>query len=303
MATKVKKSTNYVVAAAAVLVPLAEIIRGDNDRKVFDAAELAELAESLKTDGLKQPITIRPRTSSYEIVAGERRYLAAALAGWTTIPAFIEAMDDDQAARVMFLENFDRVDLSPIEEGGVYAKWINKLGWDLARVVRESNKSADRVSKRLALLDLIAEVQLLVVSKALPLGHAEAMVMCTGADGRREPLNAWSQSQVIKALGNAAKMPAIVEWRQMVGELLAAQAQSTMFDLDAWTVAIASGAKKVKATGLAKHPSMPRLVANRNTGKSLLAYIDALKAAGLEVEALAISHVLDELIIGNLTEI
>jgi len=301
-----KTTAKYATAAAAVLVPVTEIVRGDNDRTEFDAAALAELAESIKTSGLDQPITIRPienGAAKYEIVAGERRYRATCLAGLSHIPAIIRQLDDAEAARIMFHENVKRVDLDAIEEAGVYAKWTNKLGWSIDRIAEEAGKRREHIQKRLALLDLLPEVQALVRSKTMPLGHAEAMVLCTGADGRREPLNGWSQSQAVKALGNASRMPAIGDWRQMVGELLAAQSQSTMFDLDAWTVAIETNTKKRKSTGLAKHPSMPRLVANRNTGKSLLSYIEALKAAGLHAEALAISHVLDELVIGNLTEI
>lgn len=294
-------SKQFAVAATAVMVPHDEIMPGDNDRKVFDLAALHELAASLKQDGLKQPITVRPiaprsvdgRTVCYEIVAGERRWRAAELAGWSHIPAMIEAMDDATAARVMFLENMNRVDLDAIEEGTVYRKWMTKLGWSLDRVVAESGKSRERIQKRLSLLNLLPEVQQLIRKKQLPLGHAECMT----------ELNGWSQSQAVKVLGNAGRIPNIADFRQMCGELLAAQQQATMFDLDLWTEAVATGAKRRRNTGLARHPKMPRLIANKNTGQSLLAYIEALRAAGLEAEALAASHILDELIAGNLTTI
>lgn len=289
------------VAATAVMVPHAEIAPGDNDRTIFDLAALQELAASLVRDGLKQPITVRPvapreidgRVVRYEIVAGERRWRAAGLAGWAFIPAMIEAMDDETAARIMFLENMNRVDLDAIDEGKVYQKWCTKLGWSLDRVVRESGKSRERVQKRLALLNLLPEVQQLIRKKHLPLGHAECMT----------ELNGWSQSQAIKVLGNAGRIPSVADYRQMCGELLAAQQQSTMFDLDLWTEAVATGAKRRRTTGLSRHPQMPRLVANRNTGQSLLAYIEQLRAAGLKDEALVVSHMLDELIVGNLTTI
>ncbi|HNP70377.1 MAG TPA: ParB/RepB/Spo0J family partition protein [Kouleothrix sp.] len=287
------------IAATAVMVPHSEIAPGNNDRTVFDLDALRELAASLQRDGLKQPITVRPidvrivdgRTVRYEIVAGERRWRAAGLAGWSAIPAMIEAMDDETAARIMFLENMNRVDLDAIDEGAVYQKWITRLGWDLDRIVVESGKSRERVQKRLALLKLLPEVQQLIRKKQLPLGHAECMA----------ELNGWSQSQAVKALGNAGRIPNIADFRQMCGELLAAEQQTAMFDLDLWTEAIATGAKRRRNTGLARHPSMPRLVANKNTGQSMLAYIEQLRAAGLESEALVASHILDELIAGNLT--
>jgi ParB/RepB/Spo0J family partition protein len=301
-------STEYTTTAAAVNVPLAEIVRGDNDRDVFDPAELQELAASLVQYGLKQPITVRPvaprqldgHLVKYEIVAGERRFRAAGLAGWATIPAFIEAMSDEADASVMFLENMHRVELDAIEEGRVYDKWMRKFAWDLDRIVKESGKKLERVQKRLALLQLIPEVQQLVRSGAMPIAHAEALAWVRGAGGITA-LGQWSQGQAIKALGNAAKMPAIGDWRVMCGELLAAGQQSTMFDLDGWAQAIEQGVKRIKPTGLARHPKMPKLVANKNTGQSLRQYIADLEAAGLATEALAISHVLDELVKGNLT--
>jgi ParB/RepB/Spo0J family partition protein len=289
------------VAAMVVLVPHGAIVAGDNDREVFDPAELQELADSIKDRGLDQPITVRPieprrvdgRTVTYELIAGERRWRACALAGLAHVPSIIRVLSDEQAAQAMFHENVKRKDLDAIEEAKTYHKWMTKptLRWDLDRCAVEAGKPKAHIQKRLALLSLLPEVQQLIRAKQLPLGHAECMV----------ELNGWSQSQAVKVLGNAGRIPNIADFRQMCGELLAAQQQVAMFDLDLWTEAVATGAKRRRNTGLARHPRMPRLVANKNTGQSMLAYIEQLRAAGLESEALVASHILDELVAGNLT--
>lgn len=291
------------VAAMVVLIPHSAIVAGDNDREVFDQVELQELADSIADRGLDQPITVRPiaprmvegRTVGYELIAGERRWRACGLAGLAHVPAIIRDLSDEQAAQAMFHENVKRKDLDAIEEGKTYHKWMTKptLRWDLDRCAAEAGRSKAHIQKRLALLGLLPEVQQLVRSKALPLGHAECMT----------ELNGWSQSQAVKILGNAGRIPNIGDFRQMCGELLAAQQQVAMFDLDLWTEAVATGAKRRRNTGLARHPRMPRLVANKNTGQSLMAYIEQLRAAGLEAEALVVSHMLDELVAGNLTTI
>lgn len=296
-----------------IAIPVVEITRGDNDRTVFDEADLRELAASIAKDGLDQPITVRPIApgsrlaglARYEIVAGERRYRATCMAGLMEIPAIVRELSDEAAARLMFHENIKRKDIDPVDEAGVYRKWMTKAGlqWDLDRCAAEAGKDKTHILKRLALLELLPEVQTMVRKKQLPLAHAEAMVCMKGADGARAALNGWSQSQAVKALGNAGRMPNIADFRQMCGELLAAQQQATMFDLDSWAVAFETGRKRIKPTGLARHPRMPRLNANKNTGLSLLSYIEQLRAAGLESEALVASHILDELVQGNLTTI
>lgn len=304
-----RRAPAYEVSRQAVNIPVNEIVRGDNDRTIFDQAELQELADDIGAHGLDTPITVRPialreldgHTRRFEIVAGERRFRATCLAGLTVIPAIVRELTDEEAARIMYAENIKRKDIDVIDEANVYHKWQAKLGWDLDRCAQESGKSKDHIRNRLALLDLLPEIQQLVRRKVMPLQHAEAMLKIRGADGELASLSHYSQSLAMKALGNAERMPAIADWRAMCGELLANQQQSVMFDLDAWTIAVEQGVRKSRSAGIRRHPMMPRLVANKNTGHSLKAYIETLEAAGLTAEALAVSHVLAELIDGNLT--
>lgn len=282
------------------LVPTAEIVAGNNDRTEFEPTALAELASSMAEHGLAQPITVRPiaprlvdgRTVSYEIVAGERRYRAACLNGWETIPALVRPMDDRQAQRIMTLENLHRVDLNPMDEAGAYQKWVT-LGASVEEIARETNKKPAHIRKMLSLLELCADVQHLVKTGQLPAAYAFAMA----------ELNEWSQSQAVKALGNCSRMPTLADWRKVCGELLASQQQTAMFDLDALTATL-TGEKKRRSIGRPVSAELPAPDMRKSKGyigTCIVDYADQLRAAGREAEALALYTVTQHLVdIGRL---
>ncbi len=191
-----------------------KIVAGNNDRKAFDAVALRELADSLEAHGLAQPITVRPIGERYEIVAGERRFRASQLAGWTTIPAIVREMGDEEAAAIMLIENVQRVDLNAMDEAEAYQKRQAQFGWSVAEIAKHAKVPASRVRARLALLDLVPQVQTLVRGGSMPLGYAEVMV---DLDANRQVLSMRYFSQ--------AKRPTIAEFRAVCGELLAAQSQ------------------------------------------------------------------------------
>ncbi len=204
----------------------ANIVPGDNDRRSFDTVELEKLAESLNEHGLAQPITLRPiegKTERYEIVAGERRFRASQLLGWDSIPAIVRELNDEQAAAIMLVENVLRVDLNPIDEAKAYSKRAQQFGWSAPQIAAQAKVPVSRVRARLALLDLIPEAQVLVQGGSMGLGFADAMV---DLDGNRQYLALRYFSQTDR--------PTLTEFRSLVGELLAAQAQDTMFDVDAF---------------------------------------------------------------------
>src|SRR3990167_1299050 len=113
------------------LIAARKIDQGANDRTVFNAEALDDLAASIRDNGLAQPITVRPvRRGRYEIVAGERRFRACAhLLGWTSVPCIVRDMDDAQAAAVMLAENVARADLDPADEALAYQSRIERYGW------------------------------------------------------------------------------------------------------------------------------------------------------------------------------
>lgn len=155
-------------------VPVALITAGDNDRTRFDAAALDQLAASIDSNGLAQPITVRPTADGFQIVAGERRFRAVSSIGWTTIPAIVRDLTDAETADIMLVENTGRVDLDPIDEARAYAKRMAE-GAEAADVAKVAGVSVVRVRFRVKLLNLIDDAQALVRRGDLPLGSAQAM--------------------------------------------------------------------------------------------------------------------------------
>jgi len=129
-----------------------------NPRRTFDEAKLYELAESIKHNGLIQPITVRPNNQCFEIVAGARRYRAAQLAELFSIPARIVEIDDAKALEWQLVENSQRVDVHPYEEAQGFQRLLDIPGYDVTALVEKSGKSASHVYARLSLLQLIPTV-------------------------------------------------------------------------------------------------------------------------------------------------
>lgn len=151
-------------------------------RKEFDEEGLRELAESIKTNGVFQPILIRKSLSGYELVAGERRLRASKLAGKKDIPAIIVDFDDKQMMEISLLENIQRKDLTPIEEATAYAQLIKKLNYTQEELGRRIGKSRANVANMLRLLNLPEEVKKYVSNGKLSYGHARALLAIDDED-------------------------------------------------------------------------------------------------------------------------
>jgi ParB family chromosome partitioning protein len=134
-----------------------------NPRRSFDESKLAELAESLRTQGLIQPITVRPNNDGYEIIAGARRFRAAQLAAFEEIPVRIVQLSDEQALEWMLVENSQRVDVHPYEEAQGFQRLLDLPGYDATTLAEKTGKSESLIYSRLALLHLIPDV-----AEALP---------------------------------------------------------------------------------------------------------------------------------------
>jgi ParB family transcriptional regulator, chromosome partitioning protein len=146
-------------------------------RREFLEAELLELQLSLQTSGLLQPISVRPRADGkFELIAGERRYRAASRLGWTSIPAVIRDVSDEQLLSLALVENLQREDLNPIEEAEGYRQLINEFGLAHQQVAQAVGKDRSTVTNALRLLTLPTEVQQLVRDGSLTLGHARALL-------------------------------------------------------------------------------------------------------------------------------
>lgn len=146
-------------------------------RREFAEAELLELQLSLQSSGLLQPIAVRPRKDGrFELIAGERRFRAASRLGWTTIPAVVRDVSDEQLLSLALVENLQREDLNPIEEAEGYRQLINEFGLAHQQVAQAVGKDRSTVTNALRLLSLPEDVQRLVRDGSLTLGHARALL-------------------------------------------------------------------------------------------------------------------------------
>ncbi|MBQ6477888.1 MAG: ParB/RepB/Spo0J family partition protein [Erysipelotrichaceae bacterium] len=145
-------------------------------RKEFDEAGLKELSESIKVNGVFQPILVRQSLSGYELVAGERRLRASKLAGKKTIPAIIVDFNDQQMMEISLLENIQRKDLTPIEEASAYDQLIRKLNYTQDELSKRIGKSRTNVTNMLRLLNLPDEIKKMVNEGKLSYGHARTLL-------------------------------------------------------------------------------------------------------------------------------
>ena len=146
-------------------------------RTTFADEALQELAESLRQVGMLQPILVRPRPDGrYEIVAGERRFRAAALAGLETVPAVVRHTGDDQLLTEALVENIHRADLSPLEEAAAYQQLLSDFGMTHEALAARLGKSRSAISNTLRLLGLAPGAQERLASGALSAGHARALL-------------------------------------------------------------------------------------------------------------------------------
>lgn len=153
-------------------------------RKLFKPDELAELSDSIKQNGILQPLLVRKVGQKYEIVAGERRYQAAKLAGLTEVPVIIKDISDEDVFKLALIENLQRSDLSPLEEARGYRQLIKEKGLTQEQLAKLLSKSRSAITNTLRLLDLPEEVQELVEQGQLTAGHARAILAVPSEEGR-----------------------------------------------------------------------------------------------------------------------
>ena len=167
-------------SSAATMLRISEIEpRSDQPRKTFDHEPLKALADSIAQFGVIQPIVVRENKSAegtYEILAGERRWRAAKMAGLSEIPAVILEGDDLKAAQVSVIENVQREDLNPIEEALAYQTLLDGFHLTQEEVSRQVGKSRSAIANLLRLLDLPDEVLEMVKTGKLSAGHARALL-------------------------------------------------------------------------------------------------------------------------------
>ena len=156
--------------------------RKEQPRKTFDSESLAQLADSIAANGMIQPIVVRAGTNGYyQIIAGERRWRAAKMAGLTEVPVIITEMDNKKAAQVALIENVQREDLNPVEEASAYRSLLEEYHMTQEEVSRQVGKSRSAVANALRLLDLPGNLLERLSAGAITAGHARALL------GLRDP--------------------------------------------------------------------------------------------------------------------
>jgi ParB family chromosome partitioning protein len=160
-----------------VYLPIEQVIpNADQPRKQFDTASLAGLAQSIKADGIMQPVIVRPgKQGTYQIVAGERRWRASQLAELEKIPAIVRELTDQQTAEWSLIENLQREDLNPIERAKAFDNLIRHFGMNHADVAQRVGVERSTISNYLRLLDLPSQVQQYVLEGKLSNGQAKAI--------------------------------------------------------------------------------------------------------------------------------
>lgn len=157
------------------------VLRKEQPRKRFDDKSLRELADSIKEHGLLQPLIVRPRQDGFELVAGERRWRAAQMAGLKQVPALLREMDDVQAAEVSLVENIQRDDLSAIEEAMAYKYMMDNYGYTQEVLADKIGKSRSHIANMVRMLALPEQVLTMLESQEITAGHARAILSLPGS--------------------------------------------------------------------------------------------------------------------------
>jgi ParB family transcriptional regulator, chromosome partitioning protein len=154
-------------------------------RSYFDQASLDQLAQSIEAHGVVQPIVLRRKHDRYELVAGERRWRAAKLAGLARIPAVVKEIDDKNLLELALIENIQREDLNPIEEAQAYKKLIETVGLTQESLAQRVGRDRSYITNYLRLLRLPDDIQKLVAEGKLSTGHARTLLGLVGLDEQR----------------------------------------------------------------------------------------------------------------------
>ena len=174
-------------ASELVQVPVGSIRPNSRQpRRRLDGEGIDELAESIRAQGLVQPVVVRSAAAGgYELIAGERRWRAARVAGLATVPALVRETDDRDSLLLALVENVAREDLSPVDEARAYAVLMDEFGLGLGEVAEQVGRSKPTVSNRVRLLELPDDVLGLVERGQLSEGHARAVLAVPDHDERR----------------------------------------------------------------------------------------------------------------------
>ncbi|MCI9281622.1 MAG: ParB/RepB/Spo0J family partition protein [Bacilli bacterium] len=178
-------------------VPIEDIIPNRfQPRLTFDDRGLEELASSIKQHGIIQPLVLRRVNDKYEIIAGERRYKAATMAGLSTVPAIVSNIDDNQSAEVAIVENVQRRNLTPIEEARSYKNLLDKGYLTQSELAKKMGISQSAIANKLRLLNLDEEVQQALLNNQISERHARSLLVLSNPEDQKK----WLQKIIAERL-------------------------------------------------------------------------------------------------------
>ena len=182
-------------------------------RTIFDEAKLDELARSIGANGVVQPLLLRRKGPRFELIAGERRWRAAQIAGLTKIPAIVRNVSDEKLLEIALIENIQREDLNPIEEARAYKKLIETLGLTQEMIGERVGRDRSFITNYLRLLRLPEDLQQLLQAGRLSTGHARTLLAVEGVDVQRrlarkiieQDLSVRATEQMVRRLGEGVR--------------------------------------------------------------------------------------------------
>ncbi len=185
----------------------------DQPRKVFDEAQLQELADSVQKYGVLQPLLVQKKGESYEIIAGERRWRAAKLAGLKTVPVVIREYSPQQTMEIALIENVQRENLNPIEEAQAYQRLMQEFSLKQEEIAERVSKNRTTITNTMRLLNLTPEVQTMLIEGRISSGHARALLGVSDPGQQlelakrveREKLSVRETEKAVKMLGKERK--------------------------------------------------------------------------------------------------
>ena len=209
-----KSTTEQSVVKGETIVKISKVEPNrEQPRKKFDEDALLELAESIKMYGVLQPLLVSDKKDYYEIVAGERRWRAAKMAGLKEIPVVIKEFSDQEIVEISLIENIQREDLNPVEEAMAYKRLIDEFNLKQDEIAERVSKSRTAVTNSLRLLKLDPRVQQMMVDEMISAGHARALLAISDVEKQYsvamrifdEKLSVRETEKLVKTILNPSK--------------------------------------------------------------------------------------------------
>lgn len=218
-------------------------------RKKFDEEKMQQLAESIKEHGIVQPVLVKKEGGFYKLVAGERRWRAARMAGIKTIPAIVREFTDTEVMEISLIENIQREDLNPIEEADAYKKLMDEFGMTQEKIAERVGKSRSAIANTLRLVNLDERVKGYVMDGVLSEGHARALISINNSDIQYdaakkiidENLNVRQTEKLVKSIFNGKKQKSVKKTEAFILE-----AQERLKNILGTKVNVSYGRKKGK---------------------------------------------------------